>query len=168
MSLTFDPETGKIFYRGHEVGQHTHDDNGDTVQLNITYSSNEEWIVPLSYFALGLRLIEPDTVLEISVEIETSNDEIEQIAGAHRFLIEKTVKVDNRKWRFHKNDPDDWPSTVHGHDYACGEKLDAFTGEIFDVVTRNKVGKLKKKALNQVQTTLKASDDFKDKFHKAK
>lgn len=69
------------------------------------------------------------------------------------------VKLNGKIWTFHKNDEDPWPSIPHGH---CGvEKLNPFTGKIYDVRTRECIGRVKKQALRKLQKDLLASKDFK-------
>jgi hypothetical protein len=66
-------------------------------------------------------------------------------------------------WRFHKNDPDPWPSLLHGHHSQKPLKLDAITGFIYRIQTRKQVQRLKEKALREVQAALLASKDFREK-----
>lgn len=63
-------------------------------------------------------------------------------------------------WKFHKSDTDNWPSPLHGHDYDKGLKLDAITGDIYDVGTRGRCKTLKGGDLQAVQAELRASKDF--------
>jgi len=42
MSLQFDQRTGKITYRGKEVGAHTFKDDPSTVQLNLEYEGGDD------------------------------------------------------------------------------------------------------------------------------
>ena len=51
---------------------------------------------------------------------------------------------------------------MHGHDYDKGLKLDAITGNIYDVGTRERCKALKAKHLQDVQAELRASKDFKE------
>lgn len=55
-------------------------------------------------------------------------------------LTEKFIPLKNEVWIFHKNDPDSLPSKPHGHNRDTGEKINPYTGEIFNqsgVVVRN-------------------------------
>jgi hypothetical protein len=79
-----------------------------------------------------------------------------------RFLTEKQVKRGGYIWKFHKSDADNWPSPLHGHDYDKGLKLDAITGDIYDVGTRARCKTLKVGDLQAVQDELRASKDFKE------
>ncbi|MFH1431278.1 MAG: hypothetical protein ABIG37_02310 [Nanoarchaeota archaeon] len=42
------------------------------------------------------------------------------------------VKMKGEKWRFNKNDKDTFPSKPHGHNLETGEKINIWTGEIWD------------------------------------
>jgi hypothetical protein len=63
-------------------------------------------------------------------------------------------------WIFHKNDADPWPSRLHGHHNQRPLKLDAITGYIYSIRTREHVQTLRRKSLIPIQTTLLASKDF--------
>jgi hypothetical protein len=75
----------------------------------------------------------------IALTFETSEADIAEGYDVRRSLTEKVVKRDGCIWKFHKNDPDHWPSALHGHDYEKNVKLDAYTGEIYDVGRGNVV-----------------------------
>jgi hypothetical protein len=96
--------------------------------------------------------------------LQTSEAEIAEEFQVRRSLNEKVVKRDRYIWKFHKNDPDHWPSDLHGHDYDKGVKLDAYTGDIYDVGTRQRCMKLNQKALNRIRQDLQNSKDFADRF----
>jgi hypothetical protein len=51
------------------------------------------------------------------------------------------------RWIFHKNDPDPWPSRLHGHHTSLPLKLDAITGNIFSIHTRQRIERVKRKEL---------------------
>jgi hypothetical protein len=63
-------------------------------------------------------------------------------------------------WKFHKNDADPWPSVLHGHHSERPLKLDALSGNIFNIHTRERVQKMKHKELARVQAVLLGSKDF--------
>jgi hypothetical protein len=63
-------------------------------------------------------------------------------------------------WIFHKSDADPWPSLLHGHHNQRPLKLDAITGEIFNIHSRKCVQKLKSKELARIQAQLFSSKDF--------
>ncbi|MGY4501197.1 hypothetical protein ACVWYH_005128 [Bradyrhizobium sp. GM24.11] len=94
--------------------------------------------------------------------VETSEDSIAEEFEVVRYLTEKQVKRGGYIWKFHKSDADDWPSPLHGHDYDKGLKLDAITGDIYDVGTRELCKTLKASDLQAVQAKLRASKDFKE------
>ena len=166
MALEYDPKTSKILYQGREIGECTHEDGKARVRLNITYECDaDDWIVPLSWFAFGLNLLPQHRPknLDVASKIETEADSIEREYDVPRLLTEKIVKRGGYIWIFHKNDPDEWPSPLHGHDYEKGLKLDAVTGRIFDVATKQHCKDLKRRNLVQVQDTLRQSGDFREK-----
>ena len=160
--FTFSPETGDIVFRGQKVGSVNLTDGKSSVAFSITYEScDENWILPLSWLAYGLRQAglddRPPTVVEIAFD---ANDvDIEAGAGPV-LLVEKTIKANGRSWRFHKSDPDQWPSPLHGHDYDHGQVIDGITGAIFDKATKTLVGRLKAKKLGKLHETLRASKDL--------
>ncbi len=161
MSLQVDPDTGKITYRGREVGEHVFKDGRSVVRLTIEYEAGDEWIVPLSWLANGLSQLaknQPDPSL---LTVVTQEESIAEQFDVLRFLTEKQVKRRGYKWDFHKSDCDPWPSPLHGHDYDKGLKLDATTGKIYDVGTRTHCKTLKSKDLLFIQNELRASNDFK-------
>ena len=163
MTLQFDPNTGKITYRGKEVGEHIFEDGRSIVRLNIEYKGGDDWVVPLSFFAQGLALLDENRPPPASLTIKTPEDMIGEKFNVVRFLIEKQVKRNGYVWTFHKTDADNWPSRLHGHDYEKGLKLDAIKGGIYDVGTRELCKTLKCKHLKYIQAELRRSNDFKDK-----
>lgn len=162
MSLQFDPSTGKITYRGKEVGEHIFKDGRSIVRLTIEYEGGDDWVVPLSWFAHGLSKLAENQPAPALLTVETPDDSIAKEYDVVRFLTEKQVKRGNYVWVFHKSDPDHWPSALHGHDYDKGLKLDAITGGVYDVGTRVLCKTLKKKDLKAVQAKLRQSKDFKE------
>jgi hypothetical protein len=161
MSLQFDPRTGKITYRGKEVGEHIFENGRSRVLLNIEYEGEGDWVVPLSWFAYGLSMLAENQPAQALLTIETSEISIADEFEVLRYLTEKQVKRGGYIWVFHKTDVDDWPSPLHGHDYDKGLKLDAVTGDIYDVGTRERCKTLKAGDLKAVQAELRASKDFK-------
>ncbi len=162
MSLQFDPRTGKIIYRGKEVGEHIFKDGRSTVRLNIEYEGGDDWIAPLSWFAHGLSMLAENQPATALLTVETSEDSIAEEFEVVRYLTEKQVKLGGYIWKFHKSDADDWPSPLHGHDYDKGLKLDVITGDIYDVGTRERCKTMKARDLQAVQAELKASKDFQE------
>jgi hypothetical protein len=67
------------------------------------------------------------------------------------------------RWKFHKTDVDPWPSLLHGHHSQRPLKLDAITGEIFNIHTRERVQKMKPRELARVQAELLDSKDFSER-----
>lgn len=75
-----------------------------------------------------------------------------------QLLTEARVPVSGKIWEFHKTDCDPWPSTPHGH--FGKEKLDPFTGKIYDIITKQHVANLSKSRLKQLQIDLSSRKDF--------
>ena len=76
------------------------------------------------------------------------------IVGDGRLIIElHEVKMYGRTWRFNLNDNDPFPSKPHGHDYENGDKLNVFTGEIYNK-NKQRIGKLSIKQLKHLQIKL--------------
>lgn len=162
MPLQFDPQTGKIIYKGKEVGEHVFENGRSVVRLNIEYEGGDDWIVPLSWFNYGLSALAENQPAPALLTVETSEDCIAEEFEVVRYLTEKQVKRGGYVWVFYKTDADDWPSLLHGHDYDKGLKLDALNGNIYDVGTREHCKTLKSGDLAAVQSALRASKDFKD------
>lgn len=160
MTLTYDPKTSKISYQGREIGSYEYiDKDRAKVTFCITYEcSPHDWIVPLSHFDTGLHLIDKKPLPLLIVT--TSEDDIEETYPVKRLLLEVTIKQNGYKWRFHKNDPDQWPSELHAHDYDQRLTLDALNGLIYDTATRQVCKKMKTSALKKLQEALLQSKDF--------
>lgn len=97
----------------------------------------------------------------VLLTLETSEDSIGEKFTVLSFLIEKEIKAGNYIWKSHKTDADKWPSPLHGHEYEKNLKLDAITGEIYEVATKARHATLKSKDLKYIQNELRASKDFK-------
>ncbi len=160
--FTFSPDTGDIVFRGKKVGSTSYVNGTTKVALNIAYESGDEnWMLPLSWLGHGLRQARLDQRPSIVLDVPFDTEDVELIAsGGPVLLIEKTLKVDGRSWRFHKADADHWPSPLHGHDYDHGRVVDGITGAIYDTATRTYVGQLKPKKLVTMQEMLRASKDL--------
>lgn len=163
MPLELDPNTGEIRYQGQVVGQHRIENGKSTVRLSIQYEAEDDWALPLCWFAQGLSKLSENEPPTASLSIHTSESDTKSEPVAHRYLVEKEIKRDGNVWRFHKADADHWPSELHGHDYDKCEVLDAVTGQIYDSVTRDFCGRVNKKALSDIQSQLRNSQDFEDK-----
>ena len=160
--FAFSADTGHIVFRGKKIGSMQVIDGATKVAFNIQYESDDEnWILPLSWLAHGLRQARLDYRPEIVLDVAFESDDAELAANAgSQQLIEKTFKVAGRSWRFHKSDADHWPSPLHGHDYEHGQVIDGVTGEIFDKATRTQLGRLKPNKLMVMHDLLRASKDL--------
>ena len=160
--FTFSPDTGDIVFRGKKVGSTSYADGTTKVALNIAFESlDENWILPLSWLGHGLRQAGLDKRPPIVLEMPFDVEDVELVAsGGPVLLVEKTLKVDGRSWRFHKADADHWPSPLHGHDYDHSQVIDGITGAIYDKATRTHVGQLKPKKLGTMHEMLRASKDL--------
>lgn len=167
MSLQYNQETSELTFNDKKVGECHYDGNTAKISLNLTYECRtEDWITPLSWFCYALRRIvnQNDGGRVISLELPCSEDDIQETYDVARFLPEKTIKQEGYIWRFHKTDSDEWPSVLHGHDYANGLTLDALSGNIYDAVTRTCCKRLKKRSLMAIHEKLRNSSDFCDKM----
>jgi len=100
------------------------------------------------------------------VEIEVP-PESEIAEDGSLFLREYTVPCSG-KWRVHMNDADNWPSDFHAHNVVDGgEKLDLYTGVVFDVPTKYVSRKLKNKEMRFIYDRLRTSGNEKIQ-HKCK
>lgn len=160
--FTFSPETGDIVFRGKKVGSAIYADGKTNVAFSIAYESQDEkWILPLSWLGHGLSQAGLDKRPPVVVEMTFDAEDVELVASAGPvLLVEKTLKVEGRSWRFHKSDADHWPSPLHGHDYDHGQVIDGITGAIYDKATRRHIGQLKPKKLDAMHQMLRSSKDF--------
>jgi hypothetical protein len=93
---------------------------------------------------------------------DKNNLEITLYAVGEDFMEEDKSSLDfqfmyigHKKWQFHKSDPDKWPSVPHGHNYQENQKINVYTGEVFQPKTKKYLGKLKNKFLKDMQKELK-------------
>jgi len=71
-----------------------------------------------------------------------------------RNISEQSVKKDGI-WRIHKSDPDNiFPSDPHADRVDAKEKLDLYTGEVFDKVTHDFLYKMSKKSMQFIYHTI--------------
>ncbi|WP_052600277.1 hypothetical protein [Aureispira sp. CCB-QB1] len=83
-----------------------------------------------------------------------------------QLLLEKTVKHKGI-WRIHKSDLDDiFPSDPHADRQDEPEKLDLYTGDVYDKKTKNYKYKLPKKAMRFIYKKIMycKEDAIKDKL----
>lgn len=160
MPLQLDPESGKLMYRGKECGSFTSNDQTATLKIEVSFNNSFASILPLSWLAHGLSLLPENKPERPLILIESKNDDIEKEFDVPRLLTEKHLRAGNYRWAFHKNDPDSWPSELHGHEYDHGLVLDAITGRYYVKSTKRLAGKLKKKHLKTIQSQLSILDDF--------
>lgn len=162
MPLQFNPKTGEIIYEEKVIGAYQCRDGKGHVRLNIEYECTpDEWILPISWLGHGLAMLEKHKVAsEPLLTIENNEDDIEETYSVKITLTEKTIRTAGYIWQFHKNDADTWPSRLHAHDYDLHLKLDAITGLIYDVGTKNVYKKLKKKTLSHIHNELHNAKDF--------
>ena len=163
MTLELDQESRELRYKGKKVGSWRVENGIAHVSINLEYeSAPEDWVVPISWLSNGLAQVDgavPSAVLEL----HSNDDDIAKEYLALRLLTEKWIRRDGYIWKFHKTDKDTWPSDLHGHDYDKHLKLDAITGNIFDVATRELCKTLKPDSLIAIQSALRDSKDFREK-----
>jgi hypothetical protein len=167
MVLEYNSLTSKFIYEGCEVGEYIYENGKARVRIDITYECDAEfWFEPLSWFATGLSYLpqhQPKNLELAALIIKTGKDSIARKYKVLRNLYEVRVKRGGNVWDFYKNDKDEWPSALHGHDYEKHLILDAITGKIFDRDTKQHCEDLKAKTLSFVQKKLRNSKDFKQK-----
>jgi hypothetical protein len=106
--------------------------------------------------------LEPDDGREVQLldRIIAAKDRATVLDQTRRRLF---VPYPVREWQFHKADPDPWPSPLHGHHCEEPIKLDAVTGELWEIPTRRRVGRLKREELKRIQSDLLRSKDLGEK-----
>jgi hypothetical protein len=150
--------TNNLIYLGKVVGTYDVKDGSCRVQLDIEFATRrtEDWVNVLGALVEALRKIQPPAP-KADYVFETSAEDVEFVGG-FQTLDEKYVSAGGDNWNFHKTDVDPWPSKLHGH--SGRQKLDAITGQIYDVNTRQQVGQLAKKPLARLQSALRGNKDF--------
>lgn len=150
--------TNNLIYLDQVVGTYEVKDGSCRVQLDIEFaiSDVDDWVNVLGGLGRELRRIQPPAP-KADYVFETSASEVKFVSGLQT-LEEKSVNAGGDKWVFHKTDVDPWPSMLHGH--SGRKKLDALTGKIYDVNTRQQVGQLSKKPLARLQNELRGHKDF--------
>lgn len=76
------------------------------------------------------------------------------LQNINKLSVKEIIKTSGDIWIFHKFDKDPFPSTPHGHNKETRERLDIYTGYIYDH-NKNIVRKLNKKYLFYIQNRLK-------------
>lgn len=92
-------------------------------------------------------------------------DEREITPEGQQLLLE--VRVTKRGiWQINLDDPDPWPSDPHADRVDGAEKLDLFTGEVFDKKTGKPIYKLSKKDMKFIFRKIMDSkeDSIKEKI----
>lgn len=164
MPLQYDPTTSTLMLDGQEVGKFELVDGVAKATLNLTYEcSPDEWVVPISWFDFGLNKLQKYRRQPSDLKIERDEESIAETYDVPRLLTEKIISRAGYIWEFHKTDPDPWPSLLHGHEYEKNLKLDAITGKIYDVATRQRCKRIKDTDLAEIQDILRRSKDFSDK-----
>jgi hypothetical protein len=103
--------------------------------------------------------------MEPSFDLELP-DFSEITPDGQRLLLEWEVKH-NGIWRIHKSDPDDvFPSDPHGDRVDGPEKLDLYTGRVYDVNSRKEIYIMPKKAMKYIYNQIIAckEKEIKDKL----
>ncbi len=67
------------------------------------------------------------------------------------------IKMNGARWRFYKNDKDPRPSNPHGHNLETGDKMDIWTGKVYDK-NNNLIDEISSKKLLFVQSKLREAD----------
>ncbi len=140
MAKTLTLDNGNLVFNGETIATHQFRDGRHIITVNFSYEvSDDFWWQPVSDLVRGLKKFQEykDVPAVVLLTLESDEDEVDVLSGVMRRLDEKTVKGSGYKWRFHKSDADPFPSPLHGHDYERGLKIDALTGRIYDVSTKN-------------------------------
>jgi hypothetical protein len=105
-------DDGTVTYKGKVVATCTKGPTEEKVQVNLNYQTRPgDWMIPLIHFAQGLAKIEPPDSQAL-LEMSTTEEDIEEWFNVPRLLSEKVIARDGYIWKFHKTDPDPWPSPV--------------------------------------------------------
>ena len=61
-------------------------------------------------------------------------------------------QIYRQMWKMNKYDSDNWPSVPHAHSFSGKQKMDVWTGEVFDAQTHKHVGNARKKEVGMRNT----------------
>lgn len=161
MPVTYDPLANEIWFNGKTIGSLTEDNGNYTLCMTVEYSFHDpaKRIEFLSALSSVIDKFEDSENVYI-LTWECKDYDINPVETELQLLEEATIDLKGSKWRFHKNDADHWPSKLHGHSLEGRKVVDGITGNIFDKSTRKKTGRLKKKALLNLQSILKSNKDL--------
>lgn len=59
-------------------------------------------------------------------------------------------QIYRQMWKMNKYDSDNWPSVPHAHSFSGKQKMDVWTGEVFDAQTHKHVGNARKKEIESL------------------
>ena len=94
-----------------------------------------------------------------SVQVELTPDGDTRWPEAPLILLEHTIRLRGEQIRVHKSDADTWPSDLHGHPLGRpGHKIDIYTGDIYKISNRKKVGTLGKKDRARTHAALRDTE----------
>jgi hypothetical protein len=124
-----------------------------SLTLNLSVNGEPEQLLNFArVVAAAYEAIHPPGAF-VTITVDADSD---TIWTGPELLEEQTARVKGNVIRVHMNDPDNWPSDLHGHLLnRAGQKVDIYTGNIFDIQSRKQIGALGKKDLARVQTDLR-------------
>ena len=130
---------------------------GGAIVLNLSVTGQPEQLLGfLRAVAVAYEAIHPPSAF-IDIDLGESDGDTVWIGPV--LLEEKTVKLKGNIIRIHMNDVDGWPSNLHGHvQNRPGQKIDVYTGEIFCIENKKKIGSLGKKDLCRLHIELNKLD----------
>lgn len=168
MAIQFDPQTGEFLLEGKVIGRHTPQPGRDVVRIELSLDLNlpaDTWPEVFQHLeaVLEMRADKPLPLGPPDLRVPSNEGEAVEVEGARQSLLEKWFQAGRAFWEFHKTDPDPWPSLLHGHHSEKPQKLDAVTGKIYDIVTREHVATLKARELAALQAELRSHKDFAEK-----
>lgn len=141
MTIQWDTFTDTLLFEGKEIGRFSKPDSEGKVTVTFTLSyrcAPSDAHLPLIALSTALSKI-PEYErkrLPPDLTVTLGEDSIAETYDVPRLLEEKQIKAGGYVWEFNKTDADPWPSALHAHDYEYDLKLDAITGDIYDVGKR--------------------------------
>lgn len=125
--------------------------------LNLTVKGEPEQLLDFARaIAKAYEAVHPPGAFVALTILDTESD---TIWTGQALLEEQTVAVKGNVIRVHMNDADNWPSDLHGHLLnRASQKVDIYTGDIFDIRSRKKIGSLGKKDLKRIQNELRKAE----------
>jgi hypothetical protein len=135
---------------GIHIGTWGDAETGVTLNLRVT-ASGDEALEFINAVAEAYERVRPPAHYH---DVEFAPDSYR--ASEPQTLLEWQIKTGKRIIRVHMSDADGFPSDLHGHDLERPqEKIDIYTGEVWNAKQRRCIGRLDRKTLKRIHDALR-------------